>query len=166
MFLNVPQTLVAILGHIWDAAGTSKSAQFVFFTRKMVRRNGFSRLSWTGLLFCAFYARFVAKFGAKIGRKCVTVFIHLRLSFVTLDPHDVSYFTMFYAISTPAAHAAHPVFVIWNLKFEIRSLKFEMRNLKLEISDRNSEIWNLKFRLWDWILNICNPFLWIVNLNL
>ena len=97
MFLNVPQTLVAILGHIWDAAGTSKSAQFAFFTKKMVRRNGFSRLSWTGLLFSVFYAHFVAKFGAKIGRKCVTVFIHLRFSFVTLDPHDVSYFTMFYA---------------------------------------------------------------------
>ena len=97
LVLNVPQTLVAILGHIWDAAGTSKSAQFAFFTRKMVRRNGFSRLSWTGLLFSAFYARFVPKFGAKIGRKCVTVFIHLRFSFVTLDPHDVSYFTMFYA---------------------------------------------------------------------
>ena len=94
---NVPQTLVAILGHIWDAAGTSKSAQFAFFTTKMVRRNGFSRLSWTGLLFYVFYAHFVAKFGAKIGRKCVTVFIHLRFSFVTLDPHDASYFTMFYA---------------------------------------------------------------------
>ena len=97
---NVPQCSSDPGSHFGSHLGRGRNLKIGpirIFHKKMVRRNGFSRLSWTGLLFSAFYARFVAKFGAKIGRKCVTVFIHLRFSFVTLDPHDVSYFTMFYA---------------------------------------------------------------------